>query len=176
MIRTEKPGRDFGLTWRARFRLVGATPSLPPKMKRLLPSTLLALNLLLLPSLSAAETKSAPPSAGKSSAKPTIAGEYSGNYKGSNETTGALRIKIKADGADWIAESMFTFEGTEVPTKMKSIKVEGSKVEIVFGWEVQGTAAQSKLNGEWDGTKIEGKYESSSAEGAAQGTWSVTRA
>ena len=145
-------------------------------MKRNLPATLLALTLLMLPSLPAAETRAAPPpTAGKSAAKPSVAGEYAGSYTGKNDTSGALRIKLKQDGAGWVAEAVFTFEGAEVPTKMKSVQVEGSKVEMVFAWEVQGTVASSKLNGDWSGDKLEGKYESTSAEGAASGTWSVTR-
>ena len=145
-------------------------------MKRNLPSTLLVLTLFALPSLPAAETKvTPPPGAGNAEVKPALAGEYAGSWKGSNDVTGALRIRLRQDGAGWVAEAWFTYEGAEVSTKMKSVQVDGSKVEMVFGWEVQGTAAQSKLNGDWTGDKLVGRYESTSAEGAAQGTWTVTR-
>ena len=145
-------------------------------MKRLFPATLLALALSVLPSLPAAETKSAPPVAGKATAKPALAGEYAGNWKGKEESTGALRIKLKQDeAAAWAAEAWFTFEGAEVATTMKSIRVEGTKIEMVFGWLIQGTAAQSTLTGEVTGDVLEGKYESTSQEGAASGTWKVKR-
>ena len=146
-------------------------------MKRLLPATLVATVVLGLPCLPAAETKSAPPAAaGKTAAHPSLAGEYTGTWKGLNEATGALRLKFRPDGtAAWVAEAWFTFEGTEVTTKLKSVEVMGTKLEMVFAWEVQGTAAQSKLSGEWTGDVLEGKYESTTHEGAATGTWKVTR-
>ena len=59
--------------------------------------------------------------------------------------------------------------------QVKSVEVAGSKVEMVFAWEVQGTAAQSKLTGTWTANALEGKYESTTQEGAASGTWKVTR-
>lgn len=37
-------------------------------------------------------------------------------------------------------------------------------------------SATSKLTGEIKGDRLEGTYESSTAEGAATGSWSVTRA
>jgi len=145
-------------------------------MKRLFPSTLLALALSVIPALPAAETKSAPPAAGKATAGPALAGEYAGVWKGKEESTGALRIKLKpGTAAAWAAEAWFTFEGAEVATTMKSIRVEGAKIEMVFGWLIQGTAAQSTLTGELTGDVLEGKYESTSEEGAASGTWKVMR-
>ena len=116
-------------------------------MKRRFPASFLAITLLGLPVLSAAETKSAPPApTGKAAIASALAGEYTGAWKGRDETTGALRIKLKPDGAAaWTAEAWFTFEGTEVATKLKSMEVTGAKLEMVFAWEVQGVAAQSKL-------------------------------
>ena len=146
-------------------------------MKRRFPASFLAITLLGLPVLSAAETKSAPPApTGKAAIASALAGEYTGAWKGRDETTGALRIKLKPDGAAaWTAEAWFTFEGTEVATKLKSMEVTGAKLEMVFAWEVQGVAAQSKLSGESAGDVLEGKYESTTHEGAAHGTWKVTR-
>jgi hypothetical protein len=145
-------------------------------MKRLLPSTFLALIVLSVLSLPAAETKSVPPAAvGKTATSPALAGEYTGNWKGRDETTGAFRLKLRQDGAAWVAEAWFTFEGNEIATKMKSVEIDGSKVEMVFAWEVQGTAAQSKLSGEWTGEALEGKYENTSQEGPASGTWKLTK-
>lgn len=144
-------------------------------MKSLFSSTLFSLSLLGLSPLSAADTKSAPPAAPEKAAAASLAGEYNGSWKGREETTGALRLKLKPDGAGWTAEAWFTFEGTEVATKLKSIEVTGAKLEMTFAWEVQGVAAQSKLTGEAAGDVLEGKYESTTHEGAAHGTWKVTR-
>jgi len=49
-------------------------------------------------------------------------------------------------------------------------------VELAFSWDVQGVSATSKLTGEIKGDRLEGTYESTTAEGPATGSWSVTRA
>lgn len=145
-------------------------------MKSLSPLALLCLSVLALMPLSAADTKPGRAAAEKPAATASLAGEYTGTWKGRDESTGALRIKLKPEGATaWVAEAWFTFEGNEVATKLKSIEVAGAKLEMVFAWEVQGTAAQSKLSGTWAGDVLEGKYESTTHEGAASGTWKVTR-
>lgn len=146
-------------------------------MKSSLLPLVFALALSVVPTLNAAETKSASPaSAGSAAPSSALAGEYVGTWKAQNDSGGSLRIVLKSEGAAaWSAEAVFTFEGAEVPTKMKSVKVDGGKIEIVFGWDVQGTSAQSTLQGEWKGDVLAGKYDSTSPEGAAAGTWTVTR-
>jgi len=133
--------------------------------------------VLVLATACAAPLAAAP---AKSADKPAAAapsGEYKGTWKGRDESSGDLRIKF-ATGADakLTAEAVFTFEGTAVPTRTKTLKVEGSRVELAFAWDVQGVSATSKLTGEIKGDRLEGTYESSTAEGAATGSWSVTRA
>lgn len=125
--------------------------------------------------LAAAPAKSADKPAATPAAAPS--GEYKGTWKGRDESSGDLKIKF-ATGADakLTAEAVFTFEGTAVPTRTKTLKVEGSRVELAFAWDVQGVSATSKLTGEIKGDRLEGTYESSTAEGAATGSWSVTRA
>lgn len=148
-------------------------------MKRLVSSLLIALSLVIVagPTAFAAEKKKKKSDAAAASAKPALAGKYTGEWKGKEDSSGALRITFKQDDAGaWAAEAAFTFEGNEVPVKTKSLKVEGEKVEVVFEWQIQGTNGQSKLTGELKGNKLEGKYDSNVAEAASSGTWSVTRA
>ena len=125
--------------------------------------------------LAAAPAKSADKPAATPAAAPS--GEYKGTWKGRDDSSGDLKIKFTT-GADakLTAEAVFTFEGTAVPTRTKTLKVEGSRVELAFAWDVQGVSATSKLTGEIKGDRLEGTYESSTAEGAATGSWSVTRA
>jgi uncharacterized protein involved in outer membrane biogenesis len=109
-------------------------------------------------------------------AKTTLAGEFSGQWNGENGASGALKLKFTL-GKDsvWTSEATFTFEGVEVPTIAKSLRVDGDKIEVVFAWEVQGTAASSTLKGKRNGDELEGTYDSTTAERAAAGTWKVTR-
>ena len=125
--------------------------------------------------LAAAPAKSTDKPAAAPAAAPS--GEYKGTWKGRDESSGDLKIKFTT-GADakLTAEAVFTIEGTAVPTRTKTLKVEGSRVELAFAWDVQGVSATSKLTGEIKGDRLEGTYESSTAEGAATGSWSVTRA
>lgn len=148
-------------------------------MKRLVSSLLIALSLVIVagPTAIAAEKKKKKADAAAATAKPALAGKFTGEWKGKEDSSGALRITFKQDDAGaWSAEAAFTFEGNEVPVKTKSLKVEGEKVEVVFEWQIQGTNGQSKLTGELKGNKLEGKYDSNVAEAASSGTWSLTRA
>ncbi len=142
-------------------------------MKKILASTFLLLCLVTGAVVSAAETKlSAAPAAVAAS----CAGEFTGEWMGDNGTGGTLKVVFKR-GKDlaWTMEARFTFEGATVPTTTKTIEIEGSKLTTVFAWEIQDTAASSKLMGELKGDQLEGIYESTTTEGAAKGKWKVTR-
>ncbi len=137
-------------------------------------TTLLALVVSCAAPLAAAPAKNADKPAAAAAAPK---GEYKGSWKGRDDSSGDLKIKF-ATGADakLTAEAVFTFEGTPVPTRTKTLKIEGSRVELAFSWDVQGVSATSKLTGEINGDRLEGTYESTTAEGPATGSWSVTRA
>jgi len=140
-------------------------------MNRLFPSLLLLLSLAGSVTLPAAETTPAP------AAATSVVGEYAGKWKGKDEAGGDLRIKLKQDAnAVWIAEAVFTFQGSEVPAKTKAVAVNGTKLELTIGWEIDGTAAQSKLTGALSGNVLEGTFDSTTSESSASGTWRVTRA
>ena len=148
-------------------------------MNRLVSSLLIALALVVVagPSAFAAEKKKQKAeTAAAASAQPALAGKYAGEWKGKEESSGALRINLKQDATGaWTADATFTFEGNEVPAKTKSLVIVDEKVELVFEWSVQGTTGQSKLTGELKDNKLAGKYDSNVAEAASSGTWSVTR-
>jgi hypothetical protein len=141
-------------------------------MKRSLLPLLLAFTLPAVLPLGAAESKPA----AKAAATATLQGKYAGEWKGQEESTGALKLSFKQDAAGaWTAEAAFTFDGAEIPAKTKSVKIEGAKVELVFEWNVQGTSGRSSLKGELKGDTIEGKYDSNVAEAASSGSWKVKR-
>lgn len=142
-------------------------------MNKILATTLLTLGLCTGTAAFAAETK--PPAAAPAAAA-TFAGEFAGEWLGENGVGGVLKLAFKK-GADsvWTMEASFTFEGATIPTTTKSLKIEGKKLEAVFAWDVQGTSASSKLVGELKGDRLEGVYESTTAEGAGKGKWQVTR-
>jgi hypothetical protein len=144
-------------------------------MKHLPRATLFAFLLCILPVLRAADAKAkSPPSATTSS----LAGRYVGEWKGTGESAaaaGELRITLKQDGTTWTAEALFTFESADVPTQMKTVEIEGTKVLLVFDWQIQNTPGQSRLSGELKGDSLQGTFETKSPEGPSKGTWKVTR-
>jgi hypothetical protein len=126
----------------------------------------------------AAETNSAPPAAGNSAAKSSLAGKYSGKWQGPEDSGGELRVTLKQDdsASAWIAEARFTYEGVEIPTTMKGVVIEGTrKVRLVFTWQIQDTPGQSAMVGELNGDTLKGTYETTGPAGNSKGTWSVTR-
>jgi hypothetical protein len=126
------------------------------------------------PALPAAESKSAMKQAAAPAA--ALAGQYKGAWKSADATTGDLRLAFKSNGdAAWAADASFTYEGTTFPTRMKTVRIEGAKIELVFEWDVDGNPAQSKVHGELKGDTLQGSYVTSGAAGETRGTWSVTR-
>src|SRR5258708_30827530 len=82
-----------------------------------------------------------------------LAGTYKGSYSGSSGASGDIQVALKqADGGDWTAEVTFTLGGDDVKTKMKSVNVDGPKVKIVYEFDLQGTALESTITGELNGT------------------------
>ncbi len=143
------------------------------------PATLLLLTLALASgtALVAADSKPKTTSAAKKSdAKASLAGHYLGKWKGAGEATGDLIIKLKKEGdAPWAVESSFTFEGSDIPTKPKSVEVNGTNVKMIFDWEIQGSAGQSTLVGELAGDTLTGTFETSGTAGESKGSWTVKR-
>jgi hypothetical protein len=134
----------------------------------------LAFSLLAPASLNAAEARAAVAAPAKPAQ--SLAGEYAGKWKGENEVSGNLRLKLSQDKeGKWSADAAFSYEGAEVPTTTKSVKVDGGTVELVMAWEIQGVSSSTKLMGELKDGSLQGKYESATSESAATGTWSAKR-
>lgn len=143
-------------------------------LKKHIPIALLSLFLANVPVALAAETR---PPAMAPAAAASLAGEFSGEWMGENGSSGSLKLTFKpGKDATWEMAATFTFEGSAIPTVTKSVVVDGSKLEAVFAWDVQGSSASSKLTGELKDDRLEGTYDSTTTDGAAKGKWKVTRA
>jgi hypothetical protein len=112
----------------------------------------------------------------RAAAQPNLDGEFLGEWRGQDQSSGAVTLKF-APGKDsaWTASVVFTYETVKSPTTTKSVRIDGNRVEVEFAWEVEGTAAATKLVGELKGDQIEGSYASTTAEGAAAGKWKAAR-
>ena len=105
-----------------------------------------------------------------------VAGTYKGSWSGG--ANGDFRLKLEqTPGGEWKADIVFTMGTDEVKTKIKSVKVDGSKVDIVYDFDLQGNALESTVAGELTGKTMEGTYKTKTvADGSPvdEGTWKVS--
>jgi hypothetical protein len=102
-------------------------------------------------------------------------GNYKGTYTG-GAGGGDLRLALKADGKGGLTgEVGFTVGGEEVAVKMTSMKVDGSKVQMIWEFDLQGAKLQSASEGTLSGKTLSGTYKTSSdGQAVDQGTWTTT--
>jgi hypothetical protein len=106
-----------------------------------------------------------------------LAGNYKGTYSGSAGASGDFVISLTQSGNEWKSEVTFTLGGADVKTKITSIAVDGSKVKIIYEFDLQGTALESTVTGELNGATLAGDYHTKVvADGSAvdEGTWKTT--
>lgn len=145
-------------------------------MKTVLPAVMIALAVLassfsVLPATAAAATTKPEAPAARG-----LVGQYKGAWKSADDTTGDLRFGFSQNGeGKWVVEASFTFDGNTIPTRMKTVRVDGAKFELLFEWDVDGNTAHSKVTGELKGDKLQGDYVTGGAAGENRGTWTVTR-
>lgn len=88
-----------------------------------------------------------------------LAGTYNGEWSGASGASGKVHLELqKTSEGEWKCVVSFTMDGEEYKTKMKSVKVDGAKLEARYEWELQGTVVQSTITGELSGKTLEGKY------------------
>jgi hypothetical protein len=116
-----------------------------------------------------------------SAAEPGLAGRYAGEWK-SNAAggNGSFRLNLEpaADGA-WKCEITFTFGGEDVKTAVREVKVDQSKLEAAYDFELMGNTLRSRISGELKGNTFEGRYKTTTVEGGDavdEGVWTATRA
>jgi len=107
-----------------------------------------------------------------------VAGTYKGHYSGSAAANGDIQVTLKqADDGAWKSEVTFSFGGQEIKTKVTSVSVEGSKVKIVYKFDLDGNELESTIQGELKGTTLAGDYQTKDTEDGSpvdEGTWTGT--
>ena len=107
-----------------------------------------------------------------------LAGTYKGTYSGSAGASGDFVVSLtQAENGEWKSEVTFTLGGQDVKTKITSLKVDGTKVTIVYEFDLQGTALESTITGELNAGALAGDYHTKVvADGSAvdEGTWKAT--
>ena len=113
-------------------------------------------------------------------AGPQVAGDYAGNWTGSDGMAGEVRLSLKNAGNGlWEATVVISAQGTTVPTTMESVNVDQSKVELLYRFEAEGANSKVKMTGKLEGAVLAGDYQVSSIKKekvTSTGTWTTTRA
>ena len=112
-----------------------------------------------------------------SAAGADFAGTYKGTWTG-GQANGDITMTLRTsdDGAAK-ADVSFTIAGQDVKCNVTSVKVDGSKVELVYEFDLGDTKLQSTVSGQVNGKAMEGSYKTKSlADGSAvdEGTWKAT--
>jgi hypothetical protein len=105
------------------------------------------------------------------------AGKYSGTWAGATSDGGIKIELLKPSSGNWDANVSFTMGGQEVKCKTASVKVDGSKLELVYDFNLGADIQlRSTVTGTIDGEKMEGAYTTRSGDGNTvdQGTWKVS--
>ena len=104
-----------------------------------------------------------------------VAGRYTGDWKSNGSGgSGTLGFKLESESDGWKCDVSFSFAGADVKTTVRTCKVEQSKLEAAYDFELQGNALQSKISGQWNGKAFEGHYETSTgAETVDDGSWTA---
>lgn len=95
-------------------------------------------------------------------------GKYTGTWQGTSGGSGDIGLTLASADGKWTADVTFTLSGQDVKCTVKSLKVEGSKLEVSYTFDLQGLKLQSTVAGEMTGNKFTGKYHTVSvADGSA---------
>jgi hypothetical protein len=114
-----------------------------------------------------------------SAADRDLAGRYAGEWKSSGSGgNGSFRLSLEpAPDGTWKCEVTFTFAGDDVKTIMREVKVEQSKLDVSYDFDLMGNTLRSRITGEWNGKAFDGKYQTTGGGAAVDdGVWNAARA
>ena len=116
-----------------------------------------------------------------SAADRDLSGKYAGEWKSnSSGGNGSFRLSLDPGAAGaWKCEVVFTFGGEDVKTVMREVKVDQSKLEAAYDFNLLGNPLRSRITGEWNGKAFEGRYQTTAVDGGTavdDGVWSAAKA
>ena len=110
------------------------------------------------------------------------AGTYQGDWASdASGVRGGFRMTLKAAGeGKWQGEVTFTIAEMEFKTTVKSLKIEGAKIEMSYEYELGDGAGRlmSTITGALEGAKVEGRYQAKTVPDGAvvdEGAWKAAR-
>jgi hypothetical protein len=110
-------------------------------------------------------------------AEKDFAGVWTGKWSGI-AGAGDFRIALTLADGKLKPDVMFTMGSIEVKTKVTHIAVEGSKLEMKYEFDLEGSHLESTIQGTLNGTVLEGSYSTKALPGgstADQGEFKASR-
>jgi opacity protein-like surface antigen len=103
-------------------------------------------------------------------------GSWAGAWNGESGGSGDMRLKLSQVDGQWKGEAGFSMDGADVPTVVKSLKIDGDNIEFEYSFELQGYKLISHLTGKRTARTIEGFYKTSADDGSDvdTGKWKLT--
>lgn len=104
-----------------------------------------------------------------------LGGTYKGTWTGAATGDFVITLTMGAGGS-WSAAVVFSMGSEEVKTKVTQVKVDGTKVTIVYEFDLQGNALVSAISGELKDNTLAGTYKTMTPSGDAvdEGTWKAS--
>ena len=105
------------------------------------------------------------------------AGKYVGTWTGAGGQ-GDFRIALAPGAAqgEWTADVSFTLNGQEVKCKTAYIKIDGTKLEVAYDFNLGEFKARSTIVGQINGADLSGDYTTKGEDGSSvdAGTWKAS--
>ena len=88
-----------------------------------------------------------------------------------------MTLEAGPDGS-WECEAGFSLDGADIKTTTHQIKLQDSKLDVSYDFEIQGASLRSHMTRAWNGSVFKGRYETAliGGDGVDAGTWSAGRA
>jgi hypothetical protein len=102
-------------------------------------------------------------------------GSWTGTWTGQSGG-GDMHLKLTQADGQWKAEAGFTIEGAEVPTVVKSLKIDGDTIDFQYSFDLQGYKLISHLTAKRTDRTVEGAYQTTAEDGSEvdNGKWKLT--
>lgn len=106
-----------------------------------------------------------------------VIGTYKGAWTSDNQGGGDLIMNFSGDSGSLKAEVSFTNEGETIKCDVQSVKLDGSKLQLVMDYGIEGNRYEATVSGVVQGKLLSGTYKTRSLTDDSTGdtgTWKTS--
>jgi hypothetical protein len=103
-----------------------------------------------------------------------LTGAYKGTWSGNNGGGDITMTFSNGDNASSKAAVSFTYNGEDIACRVTSVKVNGSLVQMVYDFDIDGNRMQTTMTGQLKNKTLEGSYKTKSLSDGSEvdeGAW-----